>query len=90
VTLPDSNAPKLVIDVGVLAECDVRTVDALARLALAAHRHRHALVVTGASSQLRELLALTGLTDVVCCETVNRREGGARRAGRIARCPGRT
>jgi anti-anti-sigma regulatory factor len=91
VTLADTNPPKLVIDVAPLAECDIRTVDALARLALAAHRRRHALVVTGASGQLRELLALTGLTGVVRCdpETLNRRAAGARTAGRSAPCRGR-
>jgi ABC-type transporter Mla MlaB component len=91
VTLPDSNSRRLVVDVAALAECDVRTVEALARLALAARRQRHVLVLAGASRDLCELLALAGLTRVVPCDTerVNRRAAATRAAGRSARCRGR-
>lgn len=52
--------------------CDVRgvgadavTVDALARLQLAAKRHRCRVVLTGAGEPLRDLVALMGLDDVL-------------------------
>jgi ABC-type transporter Mla MlaB component len=55
-----------------LAFCDVRevpvdavTVDALARLQLAAHRHGCAVRLAGASRDLRELVAFMGLDDVL-------------------------
>jgi hypothetical protein len=41
------------------------TVDALARLQLAARRHRCLIRVRGASVQLRELIAFMGLEDVL-------------------------
>ena len=44
---------------------DAVTVDALARLQLAARRHRCLIRVRGASVQLRELIAFMGLEDVL-------------------------
>ncbi len=44
---------------------DAVTVDALARLQLAASRHGCEVRVRGASRELLELLALMGLSDVV-------------------------
>ena len=55
-----------------LAFCDVRgvnadavTVDALARLQLAAHRRGCQVRLRGASADLRDLLAFMGLCDVL-------------------------
>jgi len=55
-----------------VAYCDVRgiepdavTVDALARLQLAARGHRCTVRLRGASSELLELVAFMGLTDVL-------------------------
>lgn len=55
-----------------LAYCDVRgvhadavTVDALARLQLAAHRYACRVRLRGASVDLRELVAFMGLRDVL-------------------------
>src|SRR6266540_6788839 len=54
------------------ADCDVRsvepdavTVDALARLQLAARRHGCRVRLRGASSELRELVGFMGLRDVL-------------------------
>jgi ABC-type transporter Mla MlaB component len=44
---------------------DAVAVDALARLALAARRHGAQVLLSGASPQLRELVALMGLCDVL-------------------------
>jgi ABC-type transporter Mla MlaB component len=44
---------------------DAVAVDALARLALAAHRHRCAVVLEGASEELLALIALIGLSEVL-------------------------
>jgi ABC-type transporter Mla MlaB component len=55
-----------------VAFCDVRgvpvdavTVDALARLQLAARRHGCVVRLTGASAELRALVAFMGLDDVL-------------------------
>jgi ABC-type transporter Mla MlaB component len=44
---------------------DAVTVDALARLQLAARRHQCQVRLRGASNELRELLAFMGLGDVL-------------------------
>ncbi len=44
---------------------DAVTVDALARLQLAARRHRCQVRLRGASNELRELVAFMGLRDVL-------------------------
>jgi ABC-type transporter Mla MlaB component len=44
---------------------DAVTIDALARLQLAARRHGCQVRLRGASSELRELLAFMGLSDVL-------------------------
>jgi ABC-type transporter Mla MlaB component len=46
-------------------EPDAVTVDALARLALAARRHGARVLISGASLELRELIALMGLGGVL-------------------------
>ncbi|HJS96426.1 MAG TPA: STAS domain-containing protein [Solirubrobacteraceae bacterium] len=55
-----------------VAHCDVSgvaadavTVDALARLQLAARRHRCVFLLQGASDELRDLVAFMGLQDVL-------------------------
>lgn len=51
-------------DVGGVA-ADAVSVDALARLALAARRHGCVIRLRGASDRLRDLVAFMGLDDVV-------------------------
>jgi len=46
---------------------DAVTVDALARLQIAARRHQCQLRLRGASNELRELVAFMGLRDVLSC-----------------------
>jgi ABC-type transporter Mla MlaB component len=46
---------------------DAVTVDALARLQIAARRHQCQLRLRGASNELRELVAFMGLRDVLPC-----------------------
>ena len=46
-------------------DADAVAVDALARLALAARRHGARVRLCGASSELRELVALMGLSEVL-------------------------
>jgi hypothetical protein len=67
----DADEPALtrvVCHVDPVANPDVGTVDALARMQLAARRRGWELWVEGATERMRELLALTGLEDVVRCE----------------------
>jgi anti-anti-sigma regulatory factor len=81
-SLSESDARVLVVDLAALRVSDIGTVDALARLALCADRDGCRLVVIGASPALRELLALAGLTRVVRCEprVLSPRAGAARTA----------
>jgi ABC-type transporter Mla MlaB component len=44
---------------------DAVAVDALARLALAARRHGAEVLLSGASAELRELVTMMGLADVL-------------------------
>ena len=55
----------VVCDVCTLTDPDVDTVDALARLQLIARRRGAQIVLRNAMPELKELLALTGLDDVV-------------------------
>jgi ABC-type transporter Mla MlaB component len=78
-----------------IAVCDVRgvepdavTVDALARLQLAARRQRCRVILRNASEELIDLVAFMGLEDVLA--TMPRGEQAGRTAGTPARCPGRT
>jgi hypothetical protein len=61
---------------------DAVTVDALARLQLAARRHRCRVILRDASAELLELVAFMGLEDVLV-------PTGAAAAGRTAGTPGR-
>jgi anti-anti-sigma regulatory factor len=56
----------VICDVGALIDPDAVTVDALARLQLTARRCGAGVSLRNVHVQLRALLALTGLADVVC------------------------
>ena len=58
----------VVSDAGALTEPDLATVDALARLALAARRAGRSVRVRHASAALSNLLELAGLGEIVRCE----------------------
>ena len=67
---------------------DAVVVDALARLQLAARRRGCRILLRGASRELRELVAIMGLAEVL---TVSAEAGeAARTAGSGCRSPGRT
>jgi ABC-type transporter Mla MlaB component len=53
------------VDVASLTSCDLGTVDRLARCALAARRQGRRIRLVGASPELAELVALSGLTRVI-------------------------
>ncbi|HEY7969159.1 MAG TPA: STAS domain-containing protein [Candidatus Limnocylindrales bacterium] len=53
------------VDVASLTSCDLGTVDRLARCALAARRQGLRIRLVGASPELAELVALSGLTRVI-------------------------
>jgi hypothetical protein len=57
----------VVVEVGAL-RADATTIDALARLQLAARRLRCRLVLRDAPDELRELVAFAGLGEVLCLE----------------------
>jgi ABC-type transporter Mla MlaB component len=75
----------IIIDVtGVAA--DAVSVDALARLQLAARRHGCRVILRGTGADLRDLIALMGLDQILVSPT----EAEARTGGIAARSPGRT
>jgi anti-anti-sigma regulatory factor len=63
--LAASDAPQIVCDVGAFPEADAVVVDALAQLQLAARRLGRTVELCGAGPELRALLTLMGLDDVV-------------------------
>jgi ABC-type transporter Mla MlaB component len=65
VLLEGGDADIVVCDVRDVADPDVVTVDALARLQLTARRLGRRVHLRHACAELQELLALTGLSDVV-------------------------
>jgi ABC-type transporter Mla MlaB component len=64
---PDLGEGPVVCDVGAVTPADVCAVDALARMTLTARREGRTLSLRDASADLRGLLALVGLGDVVPC-----------------------
>ncbi len=69
VLLENSDADLLVCDVGALVDPDVVAVDALARIQLTARRSGRRVELRHACGELRGLLALMGLCDVMpLCE----------------------
>lgn len=76
----------IICDVGVLVDPDAVTVDALARLQLTARRYGRQLRLRHAGKELRDLLALMGLRDVVRVERAlrlkPRRQAEERKQGR--------
>jgi ABC-type transporter Mla MlaB component len=63
--LERSQASVACCDVSGVVDVDAVTVDALARLALAARRRGCQMRLLGASTELRALVSLTGLGDVL-------------------------
>jgi ABC-type transporter Mla MlaB component len=65
--LDDCDDELVPCDVLEISEPDVAAIDALARLQLRARRRGRRIGLSGASDELRELLELMGLTEVVPC-----------------------
>jgi len=55
------------LDVSGITDPDCASVEMLARMQLAARRSGRTLELCGASDELRELLALSGLSNVLPC-----------------------
>jgi hypothetical protein len=79
--MPKPGSKRIVCDVGSVAEPDLGTVDTLARLALGLRRLGLELEMRDASSELQELLALTGLLDLLSVEPGGETEEGEQRLG---------
>jgi hypothetical protein len=75
----DDQVSLIVCDVRAVDRPDLATIDALARLALVAKRHRARLRLRGAGRELRDLLGLTGLAGL----------GGAASSDRVPRSGGK-
>lgn len=65
VLLDDSRADRVVCDVDAVAHPDAATIDALARLQLTAKRLGRRFELRGADAELRALLTLAGLRDIL-------------------------
>lgn len=90
--LEASGADAAVIDVAALADPDVGTVDALARVLLTARRLGRDVRLRHVSRRLCELLAFVGLDELVSPTGRGfrgRGEWAGRTAGTSARCRGR-
>jgi ABC-type transporter Mla MlaB component len=72
----DQPSAAVVCDVAAIAPVDLTTVDGLARLALALRRLGRAVVLRNASEELRDLVALAGLDDVLPCGPASAIEAG--------------
>jgi ABC-type transporter Mla MlaB component len=64
------------VDVASVTACDLGTVDRLARCALAARRQGRRIRLVGATPELVELVALSGLTRVLPSEACRRPDPG--------------
>ncbi|CAN5502157.1 hypothetical protein BH23CHL8_BH23CHL8_09750 [soil metagenome] len=64
---PTDTVPIILCDVRAIGGADLGTVDALAHMQLAARRIGLGIRIVGASSELRELLMLAGLEDILPC-----------------------
>lgn len=58
---------EVVLDVSWLADPDCRAVEALARLQLAARRGGRQIVLHGSRPELRELVEMCGLSEILPC-----------------------
>jgi ABC-type transporter Mla MlaB component len=75
--LEDSDADLVFCDVGAIVEPDAGTVDVLARLQLTARRLARRVHLLDACGDLRDLLGLMGVTDVVpICEELRHESRG--------------
>ncbi len=63
----DSRGRPIFFDVSALTEPDIDTIDALARLQIEAWRRGRSLCFQGASQEVRELIALAGLSHILPC-----------------------
>ena len=66
--LDEREGDLVVCDVGALDHPDADTIDLLCRLQLAARRLGRRVLLLDAGGELRELIAWTGLSEVMPCE----------------------
>jgi STAS domain len=71
----------IVCDVGTLGEPHAGTIDALARLQLAARRHGFEIRLRHASNELHGLLSFAGLSEVLRLEPIRQAEERKQRLG---------
>jgi ABC-type transporter Mla MlaB component len=66
--LQGSDGDDVICDVGAVVDPDAGTVEALARMQLTARRLGRRLILRRACGELKDLLALSGLRDVLPCD----------------------
>lgn len=72
----DAGTDRVVCDVTAVSEPDAGTVEALARMQLTARRHGGRLILRNACGKLRDLLGLSGLSDVLPCDELRLQASG--------------
>ena len=82
---PEPSAPVIACDARYIVEPDIGTVDALARLVLAARRLGFGVRLECAAPDLVELIELAGLCDVVGCSRSVVEAGGQAEQREVAR-----
>ena len=80
-----SDSDHVICDVGAILHPDAGTIEALARMQLTARRTGGRLELRGACGHLRDLLTLSGLTDVLPCDELPLEAVGQAKQGEPAR-----
>ena len=83
--LEASGIDHVVCDLAAVEDPDAGTVEALARMQLTARRHGGRLMLQHACGELRDLLMLSGLTDVLPCDELRLEARGHAEEGEPAR-----
>ena len=69
--LEGTEADHVICDVGAVMTPDAGTVEALARLQLTARRLGRTVKIRGACGELKDLVTLSGLSDVLPCDELS-------------------
>jgi len=82
--LDSTGTDHVICDVGAVVNPDAGTVEALTRMQLTARRLGGQLQLRGACGELRELLTMSGLTDVLPCDELRLEASGQAEQGEQA------
>jgi ABC-type transporter Mla MlaB component len=75
---------RVICDVGAVMSPDAGTVEALARMQLTARRLGRTVKIRGACGELKDLVTLSGLSDVLPCDELSLEVSGQAEQGKEA------